>query len=318
MVRGTKVLRMADLSTIARGELLRVSFFSPALGLRRFVGLYQTKGAALPRLSPVVISLFRGHYSEWFHPEEDGSRTKHREGPPLSFVELLEEKVEAGLLPPCLLLFPDFGGDDRQGLTLAVDWKEPALADKGLFLGGGIGAFETSYRWEFLPRIEEALGLLNPRRIAIGFSLGGFNALQLALRNPGLFSVVASYDGSFPYHPVRPTDSILRHPLFDPVFGRPADPARIKAHSPVWLAQNLPVGQLHRTRFFLASGPEWAEPSDSNFYRNQQLVAALASRGIPNGCASVVEDGHHDWFTADRFALDVLSSVLGRETSSAD
>ena len=199
-----------------------------------------------------------------------------------------------------------------------MDWKEPSLANKGLFLGGGIGAFETSYRWEFLPKVEEALGLLNPRRIAIGFSLGGFNACQLALRNPGLFSVVASYDGSFPYHPIRPNDSILRHPLFDPIFGRPADPARIKAHSPVWLAQNLPVGQLHRTRFFLASGPEWAEPGDSNYYRNQQLVRALAERGVSNGCPSVVEDGHHDWFTADRFALDVLTTVLGTETSAAE
>ena len=99
---------MADLSSIPRGEILRVSFFSPALGLRRFVGLYQTRGAELPRLGPVVISLFRGHFSEWFHPEEDGSRTKHSSERPLSFVELLEEKVAAGLLPPCLLLFPDF------------------------------------------------------------------------------------------------------------------------------------------------------------------------------------------------------------------
>lgn len=311
LVRGTRVLRWSELSEIPRGEILRLSFFSPALGLRRFVGVYHTRGAALPRVRPAVIYLFRGHFSEWFYPQEDGSRTKHREGSALTFVDLVEEAVEAGKLPPCLLVFPDFGGDDRQGLTLAVDWKEPRLADHGVFVGGGIGAFESSFRQEFLPQFEESLGLLNPNRAAIGFSLGGLNACQLALRNPGLFSTVAAYDGSFPFHPIRDDDDILRHSLFDPIFGRPADKAHIKAHSPVWLAQNLPTGQLRRMRFFLASGPEAAEPYDANFYRTEQLIHALAERGVRNGCPAVVEEGHHDWYTADLFAMRVMLSAFG-------
>lgn len=308
LVRGTKVLRWGDLGKVPQGEVLRLSFFSPSLGLRRFVGLYQTLGERPSRVNPTIIYLFRGHYSEWFYPQEDGSRTKHRADATLTFVELLEEAVAAKRLPPCFLVFPDFGGDDRQGLTLAVDWKEPRLADKGVFVGGGVGLFETSFRQEFLPAFEEALGLLKPRRVAIGFSLGGLNACQLALRNPGLFSVVAAYDGSFPYHPIRDDDDILRHCLFDPIFGRPADKAHIKAHSPVWLAQNLPASQLQRMKFFLASGPEWAEPSDSNFYRTKQLIEALAERGVLNSCPAVIDDGHHDWYTADRFALQVLLS----------
>jgi hypothetical protein len=311
LVRQTRVLRFDELGGLPRGEVLRLSFFSPALGLRRFVGVYQSRGAALPRVGTVVVYLLRGHYSEWFYPEEDGSRVKHRSDRVLTFVDLLEQAVEAGELPPCLLIFPDFGGDDRQGLTLAVDWKDPRLADQGRFVGGGIGAFETSFRQEFLPALEEALGLLNPRRAAIGFSLGGLNACQLALRNPSLFSVVAAYDGSFPYYPIRDDDYILRHPLFDPIFGRPADRAHIKAHSPVWLAQNLPGGQLHRMKFYLASGPESAEPDDSNYYRTRQLIEALEQRGMSNCCPAVVEEGHHDWFTADRFAMSVMMSAFG-------
>lgn len=311
LVRGTRVLRFSDLAQLPRGEVLRLSFFSPALGLRRFVGLYQSKGDPLPRVSPTIVYLFRGHYSEWFFPAEDGSRTKHSAERTLTFVELVEDAVATGKLPPCLLVFPDFGGDDRQGLTLAVDWKEPRLAENGVFVGGGIGCFESSFRQEFLPAFEEALGLFNPRRAAIGFSLGGLNACQLALRNPGLFSVVAAYDGSFPYHPIRDDDYILRHALFDPIFGRPADRAHIKAHSPVWLAQNLPTGQLYRMKFYLASGPEFAEPDDSNYYRTRQLIEALAERGVPNCCPAVVEDGHHDWYTADRFAMEVMMSAYG-------
>lgn len=61
-------------------------------------------------------------------------------------------------------------------------------------------------------------------------------------------------------------------------------------------------------KFFLASGPEWAEPSDSNFYRTKQLIEALAERGVLNSCPAVIDDGHHDWYTADRFALQVLLS----------
>lgn len=315
LVRGTKVLRMADLSSMPTGELLCTSFFSQALGERRFVGLYQTSGAPLPRLNPVVISLFPGHCSQWSHSPEDGSASKHRADDTDCFVELLQEKVTAGLLPPCLVLLPDVGGEDLQGLTLTVERKKPALADEGVTLDAEVGTFETSYRWEFMPRIEESLGLWNPRRVAIGFCLGGLNACQLALRNPGLFSVVACYDGSFPYHPFQANDPILRHPLFDLASARLADPAKMKAHSPVWLAQNLPLGQLHRTRFFLASGPEWAEPGDANYYRNQQLVCALLERGVHNGCGAVVEGGHHDWETAARFAMDVLTMVLGTETS---
>jgi hypothetical protein len=318
LVRGTRVLRWSELSEIPRGEILRLSFFSAALGLRRFVGLYQTRGASLPRVGPLIVYLFRGHYTEWFYPQEDGSRAKHRQERTLSFVDLLEEAVAAGELPPCLLVFPDFGGDDRQGLTLAVDWKEPRMADKGVFVGGGIGAFESSFRQELLPPFEEALELFNPRRCAIGFSLGGLNACQLALRNPSMFGVVAAYDGSFPYHPVRDDDYILRHPLFDPIFGRPADTAHIKAHSPVWLARNLPTGQLRRMRFFLASGPEWAEPGDSNFYRTRQLIEALAERGVANSCQAVVEEGHHDWFTADRFAMDVLRAAYASKDAAAE
>ncbi len=311
-----RIVGLDELQDLPVGEVVRLSYYSAHLGLRRFVGLYRPSPAPLERTQFPVIYLFRGHYSEWFYPGEDGSRAKHQpEGEAQAFPDLLQHKVASGRLPPCLLVLPDFGGDDRQGLTLAIDWAEPRLAEQGLFVGGGIGAFESGFRSELVPELDDALGLLNPRRIAIGFSLGGLNATVVALRNPGLFHAVAVYDGSFPYDPIRENDAILRHPLFDPIFGRPRDKARVKAHSPVWLARNLPSAQLKRMRFFLASGPEWAEPGDANFYRTAELLAALRDRGVENGCSSTVDDGHHDWYTADRFALNVLDEILGKEAS---
>lgn len=315
MVSSTEVLPWRSLRDFPSGKIWRLSFFSPALGLRRFVGLYRTSGPEVPRFSPLVIYLFRGHFSEWFYAQEDRSRERHGQAEPTTLVELIQASVDRGEFPPCLLVFPDFGGDAREGLTLAIDWKAPELARNGRFVGGGLGLFETSFRTEFLPRFEEELGLLNPRRAAVGFSLGGLNAMQLALRNPSLFSVVAAYDGSFPYHPVSPDDNILRHPLFDPIFGRPADLAHLKAHSPAWLASHLPAAQLRKMRFFLASGPESAEPDDSNFYRTRAVLDALAARGVPNEIDMVVEDGHHDWYTADRFAIQVLHKVWGNNAT---
>ncbi len=311
MLSATEVLPWSGLAELPSGKVWRLSFFSPALGLRRFVGIYRTSGEPLPRFGASIVYLFRGHFSEWFYAQEDGSRERHGKGAAATLVELVQGAVDRGELPPCLLVFPDFGGDSRRGLTLAVDWKSPELARRGLFVGGGFGAFETSFRAEFLPRLEDELHLINPRRAAIGFSLGGLNAVQLALRNPALFSTVAAYDGSFPFHPVREDDGILKHELFDPIFGRPADPAHVKAHSPAWLARNLPPSQLRRMRFFLASGPEWAEPSDSNYYRTKGVVDALAHQGIENEIDMVIEDGHHDWYTADMFAFDVLSKIWG-------
>jgi esterase/lipase superfamily enzyme len=314
MISATEVLGWHSLGDFPSGKIWRLSFFSPALGLRRFVGVYQTSGKPLPRFSPLVIYLFRGHFSEWFHDREDPSREQHAgKSGPTTLVQLIQAAVDSGELPPCLLVFPDFGGDNREGLTLAIDWKAPELARDGRFVGGGLGAFETSFRGEFLPRFEENIGLINPRRAAIGFSLGGLNAVQLALRNPTLFSVVGAYDGSFPYHPVKPEDNILAHQLFDPIFGRPADLAHLKSHSPAWLARKLPASQLRRMRFFLASGPESSEPGDSNYYRNEAVVEALAQQGVENQCEMVVEDGRHDWFTADRFAMDVLQKVWGKQ-----
>lgn len=310
MVANTEVLPWSGLKTLPPGQVRRLSFFSPALGLRRFVGVYLTTGKPLPRFGPVVLYLFRGHFTEWFYDREDVSRERHGADKPSTLVDLLQAAVDAAELPPCMLVFPDFGGDSREGLTLAIDWKAPEMARSGQFVGGGFGAFETSFRTEFVPRFEEELGLINPRRLAIGFSLGGLNAVQLALRNPTLFQAVAAYDGSFPYHPVRPDDGILRHRLFDPIFGRPADLAHLKAHSPAWLARKLPASQLRRMRFFLASGPEESEPDDSNYYRNKAVVDALAAQGIPNEIDMVVPDGRHDWYTADHFAMNVLRKIF--------
>ncbi len=295
------VARLKDLPQAPAGELLRVPLFSPAMGLRRWFGVWippQFK----PQTRYPVAYLFRGHHREWMNPTQDASREQ-------VLSDLVGRAIAAAELPPTILIFPCFSSDDATFQTICADWLAegetfPALS------GVGLGRFETHFLRELVPALEDSLGLLEPHRIGIGFSLGGLNVFTIAFRQPGFFREVAAYDGSFFLDPPTAEDTILGHPMFRAVFGKPKKAAQVKSHSPIWLAKNLPYQQLERSRYYLQSGPEEAEPDDSNYERTRALIEALAGRNLPNQFHQVVRDGRHNWATADRFALRVLSHVL--------
>ncbi|MBI3929759.1 MAG: hypothetical protein HY319_29735 [Armatimonadetes bacterium] len=294
--------RLAQLLAGPRAEPVRVPLFSPRLGLRRWLSVQVPPGYRPGRAYPIAY-LFRGHYTEWLNPAQDASRA-----------EILPARVlraiETGELPPLVLVFPCLGSDDRRFHTVAADWGAAHQARSAS--GMGLGRFESHLVHEVLPRVESALQLEEPCRLAIGFSLGGLVALQLALRHPRLFSHVGAYDPSFFRDPPDAEDTILHHTMFDPVFGRPRDSTRVKTHSPIWLCRQLPQEQLQRMKFYLQSGPEAAEPNDSNYERTARFLRELQARGLSNQLPQVVEEGHHDWETADRFVLRVLRAALGR------
>lgn len=297
---GRPLCRLGALRQAAPAKLLRVPVFSPSLGLRRWCAVWIPPDFTPRRRYPVAY-LFRGHHSEWCNPREDPSRRRM-----LSLQ--VEEAVAKGDLPPVVLVIPCLGADDRTFHTIPADWSARHLAPSAP--GMGLGRFETHLTRELFPRIEGALGLEEPHRIAIGFSLGGLTAFILAWRHPGLFQDVAAYDGSFFYDPPDSEDSILNHPMFDPVLGKPRDPALVKAHSPIWLARNLPYVQLERSRYYIQSGPATSEPDDSNYDRDRCLVDALAGRNLRNQVDQVVPHGSHNWYTADEFAMRILRRVL--------
>lgn len=296
---GMPVVRLSELGREQRTQILRVPFFSPSLGLRRWLALKLPPGYQPGQELPVVYC-FRGHHFEWVSVREDASRQNPL---PAQF----EQAVQEARLPPAILVFPCFGSDDRKMFAIAANWSYPRAipAQRGM----GLGRFEDYLLEDLMPQLERSLGLYNPRRIAIGFSLGGLLAMQLSLRHPHLFTDVGTYDGSFFDHPVRPDDSILSYGIFEPIFGYPRNAELVAEHSPLALLQS-PGPEHHRVRFYVQSGPERAEPNDSNFYRCRQVVQALEAAGITNHLPQVVEDGNHNWYTADRFAMSILELAL--------
>lgn len=295
------VARLKDLRQAPVGELLRVPVFSPAMGLRRWFGVWLPPDFH-PQTRYPLVYLFRGHHREWMNPQQDASREK-------ILSEKVGEAIQVGQLPPMVLIYPCFSSDDATFQTICADW----LAEGEVFPslpGVGLGRFETHFLRELVPALEESLDLLEPHRVGIGFSLGGLNVFTIAFRQPGFFREVAAYDGSFFLDPPTAEDTILAHPMFRAVFGKPKKAAQVKSHSPIWLAKNLPYQQLERSRYYLQSGPAHAEPNDSNFERTRALTEALAGRNLGNQFDQVVDDGHHDWATADRFAFRVLKHAL--------
>ncbi len=283
--------------------LLRVPIFSPSLGLRRWSSVYLSEGFTSGRDQPIVY-LFRGNYTEWVNPNQDNTR----EG---IFAEQVEKAIAEGEIPPVALVAIDLGADDYSFQTVPANFLHP-LPEK-MPAGLGTGELENYVRDECIPKIEEGLGLEQPKRMAIGFSLGGLSALMLGLRNPSLFKSLGIYDGSIFFHPLGSPDSILNNPMFDLVFGKPRNKVAVRSHSPTWLALHLPHNELDKISFYVQSGPKALEPYSSNYDRTKSFVDILSERTTLHPVPIEVEGGNHDWRTTDEFALNFLRATLGGE-----
>jgi putative tributyrin esterase len=90
--------------------------------------------------------------------------------------------VRDGAVPPfCLVMPGDTGAEQGSGYC---DWRD------------GTTLAETYVMRELLPALAEALPLGGRRHVA-GLSMGGYGALLLALRHPGVFQSAGSSSGFF-------------------------------------------------------------------------------------------------------------------------
>jgi enterochelin esterase-like enzyme len=246
-----------------------------------------------------VLYLFRGHEREWVNSLEDHSRDGR------TVVDTYLELLEKGEVGRMILVFPGISSDEDSVPGLLVNFKEPELS--GGAKGIGTGRFEDYFLKELMSYVDSRYRTLadGAYRGVDGFSLGGLTAMKIAAQYPKLFSSAGAYDGTFFYatktgRSIRHEDRVFQAPIFNPHFGLPRDYSYGAANSPVNLIMRGDSRELQRLCWMVQSGPEAAEPGDSNFYRAQHLLEALSRHNIPNNVPAVLEDGSHNWHTADR------------------
>jgi S-formylglutathione hydrolase FrmB len=252
-----------------------------------------------------VLYLFRGHEHEWIHRYQD----KSRHG--TTAVDVYRSLLAKGEVGPIILVFPGISSDDNRVPGLLVNFRAPYLAKNTP--GIGTGCFEDYFLTELIPYVDSHYRTIDGRggRAVEGFSLGGFQSIKIASQRPDLFCSAGSFDGTFLYAiergaAVRPTDRVVRNPMFAAPFGFPRDLDFVAANNPSNLMWRSDRAALADVQWLIRSGPESAEPWQSNYYRTQHLLGIMGARKLHNGIPSVFSGARHNWRWADLHLEDTL------------
>jgi S-formylglutathione hydrolase FrmB len=286
----------------------RVTIQSEALGIPKSFYVSLPPGyssmAERERRYPVIY-FFRGHEREWVHRRQDRSRHGR------TVIDVYRALFDEGKVGPVILVFPGIYSDDNRVPGLLVNFRQPELAAESP--GIGTGRFEDYLLDELVPYVDGHYRTIAWRegRAVEGFSLGGYQAVKIAAQHPDLFVSAGAFDGTFLYatmggRSVKRNDRVFRNPMLSPIFGEQRDVAYAAANSPANLLLTGDREALARVQWLVRSGPEEAEPWQSNYYRTQHLTGILEQRGLENGVAPVLSGAIHTWYWADRHAHDTL------------
>ena len=176
-----------------------------------------------------------------------GSPSEYLDGTNLA--PFADAAISSGRLRPFIAVLPAAGVDPKYDGEWAGRWEREVVDDVVPFVDAHLGTVAT------------------PRgRVLAGLSAGGFGAVYIALRHPGVFGAVESWSGYF-------------HPLRDGPF-RDDTNAQLRTNDPRALARS--EGAVLRgdgTRFFLSSGPyhsHWFKPAETRTF-----AATLRRLGLP-------------------------------------
>jgi pimeloyl-ACP methyl ester carboxylesterase len=138
----------------------------------------------------------------------------------------------------------------------------PVAGPSWRYRGEWAGAWEDYLVRDVVPWVDARLPV-GPRVIA-GLSAGGYGAVDIALRHPGLFDTVESWGGYF-------------EPFRDGPLAR-ASRTDLAAHDPSLLVRRE-APAFRRVRFFLSSGPTHGDVTQRS---TSAFGAELARLGIPH------------------------------------
>jgi enterochelin esterase-like enzyme len=175
----------------------------------------------------------------------------------LRFATIADREITSGRVPPFIAVIP------AAGPTVRYD-------------GEWAGRWETFLVRDVVPWVDRTLPARRDRadRAIGGDSAGGYGAVDIGLRHPGLFAVLESWSGYF--------DPIADGPLLH------ASADELRAHDPTLLVARERARLLRLgTRFYLSCGSR-----DRGALRDTRAFAGeLRELGLPYQL--VVRDGSH-------------------------
>jgi S-formylglutathione hydrolase FrmB len=205
----------------------------PIPGARRASMVYVPPGYSAARRYPVVLLLAGMPGSPWSYVRS------------LSLASVADTLVARGRAAPFVAVMPPAGPSGHYDGEWAGPWERYLVRD-------------------VLPWAAAHLAVSDDRTIA-GLSAGGFGAVDVALRHPGLFRRVEAWGGYF--RPFR--DGPLRR----------ASAAELAANDPMLLvSREAALLRALGTLFFLSTGPGHGRVTPADTVRFARLLHA---RGLP-------------------------------------
>jgi len=289
------------------GVVKNISFSSKILGVKKNYRIYLPPGYFTSEKRYPVLYLFRGHEKEWFDPDQDHSRGNR------AIQHLADELLADKRICEMIIVGPGMTSDNGSIYGLGVNFLNSKAAKKAK--GIGSGQFEDYFCEDVVNHIDSTYRTLKGVRAADGFSLGGFTSLMLAVKHPGLFCSVGSYDGSHmfngmndPRYPGLRNDTLWlrRDQMFAPAFRRRGkdehDLEHLLSYNILSMLESYSAKKreaVAKCRFYITTAA--ADGMEGNRDRGVHLVSILQQYGIINQADELVlsNDALHNWHFAD-------------------
>ena len=283
-------------------------FYSPKLGISKAYYIYLPAGYDSTTQRYPAVYFFRAGQNEWFDP------TPRTNGKMLK--DVADSMTAIGLIGKMILVGPSTLGNIVY--APGVNMLRPDLAgDPGI----GTGKFEDYLLQDLIHSVDSnyrTIADFNHRGID-GFSLGGYTSTMLSLRNPGVFSSVGSYDGTFMWYNLydpgapgpAPNDGTWmtnNEAFFDPIFDQPRNVPYMLLHDAaniLFSASPQKLDSIKNIRYHISTGDELTY---TNRDRTTQFDRFLRQKNIINSFQNIIlaPGAEHLWNFADVHASKTL------------
>ncbi len=287
------------------------NFFSDRLGINKSYYIYLPLGYDSTTQRYPVVYFFRANEAEWFNASyrSYGKMLKH----------VADSLIANNIIGKIIMVAPNTVGVLPTPIYApGVNMLRPDLTtDPGI----GTGKFEDYLLKDVIRNVDSAYRTIADfnHRAADGFSLGGYTSTMLALRNPGFFGSVGSYDGTLMWYNLHDiyapgsgyndetwmTDNAA---YFSPIFNLPRNVPYMLLHDAsniLFDASGSKLDSIKNIRFHITTGEEYAL---TNIDRNTQFVNFMKQKNICNSFREYIlkPESVHNWDYADYHASVTL------------